>query len=181
MKYFAVSVVVVLLQPCWGAPDPSKDSTAIRLLPIYTKLGFAVTKAQVHLPISEWERNRYGTLSKNSIFIKSRFPSGLGKDHFYRFTITEESFPDSLHAKQRLDSLWVEPPGLHTEESFVFPLCRGYWIRNSVVTVQTDVSAYKAKMGQLRDCIREIDSRPSLSNRKGLIDSVARALKKPLE
>ena len=182
MKWMTTLICLWMVSlPKASEPIPVRDSSFIRLLVVYPRLGFLVSKMQSRIPPTQWEQERFGVLSKNSVFIKSLFPSGLGKDHFYRFTITEETFEDSAHAKTRLDSLRVDPPDLSVEQRFLFPLRRGYQLKNSVVTIHTDVSAYKPKMEQLRDCLRRIDAQNFPKQRKRILDSVSVAIRKPLE
>lgn len=156
-------------------------ASSTRLSYLYPELGFRISKEQNQVLPSKWEQDRVRVLSKNSVFIKSRFHSGLGKEHFYRFTITEEYFSDTSDASVRSASLFAKPPKINLWDDYVFNLRGGYGAGKSVVIIQTDVSAYDSKVPQLRDCLRRIDSTIPGQERKRVIDSVSKVLRKPLE
>jgi hypothetical protein len=74
-------------------------------------------KAGVHP--KEWTRfhssHRMGkgkvrTGMQNADRLEKRISFGAGKDRYYRFIVEEQTFPDSLSAAFRLDSLLVKPP-----------------------------------------------------------------------
>jgi hypothetical protein len=143
------------------------------------RLGFKVTEKPDRASTIAWEKTRFGMMEKSSFFLKSKFPSALGKDHFYRFTIWSESFSDSGQARTRLDSMHVMPPKLNIESQYVYGLRNGYRIGNRVVFVQTDVAAYSAKVDQLTNVLLKLESigDPGLRNRA--LDSLSKVLRKP--
>jgi hypothetical protein len=162
-------------------PPPTLKSRTgpSNLAPMCMRLGFKVTEKPDRASTIAWEKTRFGMLEKSSFFLKSKFPSALGKDHFYRFTIWSESFSDSGQARTRLDSMHVMPPKLSIEAQYVYGLRNGYRIGSRVVFVQTDVAAYSAKVDQLTIALLKLESigEPGLRNRA--LDSLSEALRKP--
>lgn len=155
------------------------DSGMVILAPLCKRLGFNVTEKPDRATTVEWEKNRFGMVSKSSFFLKSKFPSGLSRDHFYRFTVWSETFPDSVQARIRLDSISVMPPKLRIEAQYVYGLQEGYQFGNRVVFVQTDVSAYTKKVGQLKNALRNLEGTVSLGVRNRMIDSLSKVLRMP--
>ena len=161
----------------------AKDSEIVetQLATLCKRLGFTVTVQPDRPSTIAWENARFGMSKKSFILLKSVFPSGLGKDHFYRFKIWEESFPDSIFARTRLDSMAVMPPRLGVEGEYVYGLQRSYQVRNRVVSIQTDVFAYMAKAEQMAKSLRRLEDIPEGGNKVRILDSIAKALRKPSE
>lgn len=158
-----------------------KTQAAIAIADILPRLGFRILKKGMDREPTPWERDKFGLVAKDYLFIKSKFPSGFGEDWFYRFTITKEDFADSTHARFRLDSLFVKPPKLNVSDDYVFNLRDGFQSGNVVVIVQTDVSGYTSKMKQLTQCLRRIGQARSSAKQGTVIDSASKVLRKPME
>ena len=181
-RSFSASLLVLLLQ-CPPNSRASQSAVAFvtgpsDLATVCSQLGFKVSEKPDRVTTVLWEKSRFGMLEKTSLLLKSKFPSSLGKDHFYRFTLWSETFPDSIQARNRLDSMDAMPPKLNIEAQYVYGLQKGYRIGSRVVFIQTDVMAYFAKVEQLRDGLFKLESIKEPRQRNRTLDSLSKALRK---
>ena len=111
--------------------------------------------------------------------LKSRFPSNLGKDSFYRFWIDEEYFDSEKNASHRLDSIYQMPPYFKGQRKKDFPLRRGFCRGAKVYIFRTDVSAYSGKLEQLTNGFELLEGATGNDERKKIFDSLKTEIRKP--
>lgn len=165
-----------------GIVPAAKPRSASPQNPIFnsadaSRLGFKVLKKKVKGEPTPMETSKFQVQERWLTRIKSKYPSELGRDSYYRFYIEEAVFPDTSLAQARLDSLFVEPPGLSPEDDKPFNLRRGFRNGNRVVVVGTDVVAYKEKMKQLTTALRLLNTSVESKRRAVLLDSLEKALR----
>lgn len=93
---------------------------------------------------------------KRSISAKSATPVPGSTDTFYRYTLTEEQYPDEEKAKYRLDRLFEKPPDFDMQNMYSFTLRKGYQRHNRVYVIGTDAAMFESEMHKLAEKLQAI-------------------------
>jgi hypothetical protein len=184
MRFIGIGGLILCLAfPKSGATsEAGKEGNKSRLdtlSPMLIQLGFAIKKQPGDDSVSPWEKDNFGLQRKRSLALKSRFPSNLGRDSFYRFWVDEEYFGTEIEAHHRLDSIYQMPPYFKGEREKVFSLRRGYRRGAKVFIFRTDVSAYSGKLEQLTEGCELLESVTGKPVRKNIVDSLKVEVRKP--
>ncbi len=106
-------------------------------------------KQRSELTPTPWERNTFNLQNKRSIFVKSRRPVPGEANTYYRFTLTEETYPEATSAKNRLAHLFQKPPDFNAQDEYSFALRIGYQLDNFVYVIGTDAILFEKEMQRL--------------------------------
>jgi hypothetical protein len=117
------------------------------------------TRKQPDSAPTEWEKKTFDMQAKKSIFAKRSNPVPGTTDTYYRFTLTEELYPDEEKAKYRLEHLFEEPPDLNKRDFYTFALRKGYQHRNRVYVIGTDATRFETEMLKLAAKLQNITDR----------------------
>ena len=186
MKFVYLPAILICLASFGSeaAPLSSGESVKIgksRLDTLSTSLiqmGFVVKKKPAPDSVSTWEKENLGILRKRTMALKSRFPSNLGKNSFYRFWIDEEYFDSEKDASHKLDSIYQMPPYFKGQREKDFPLRRGFCHGAKVYIFRTDVSAYSGKLEQLTNGFELLEGATGIDERKKIFDSLNTEIRK---
>jgi hypothetical protein len=112
-------------------------------------LQYTIKSPVESIALNNWERDSLNIIKKRALKIKSSKPVKNGSSTWYRFTIYEESFPDSIVAEMRMQKLFIKPPSLSGEQLKLFPLRRGFRCNNKVFLITTDAAIFKQELERL--------------------------------
>jgi hypothetical protein len=118
-------------------------------------LGYRIQKLPDSAP-TEWEKKTFNLQVKRSIFAKGNTPVPGTTDTYYRYTLTEEEYPDEEKAKYRLDHLFEKPPDFDKQNLYNFTLRKGYQHRNRVYVIGTDAAMFESEMEKLAEKLQSI-------------------------
>jgi len=120
-----------------------------------SSFGYVIKKSDSVDP-NAWEKERYQTLAKRVIKIRSTKAVPGWSDAFYRFTVVEERYADSRNAEMRLSRLLEEPPDMvRPEDQKAFPLRTGFQYGKGVYVVSTDVEMFEGEMKRIAKELKE--------------------------
>ena len=109
----------------------------------------------------EWEKERFGLLSKREWFAKNSKPVPGSSDTFYRFRIWEEAFSSPKKAQARLEQLWVVP-GCAPAEQQEYWMATGFRCGVTAYILHTDVAGdFQLEMKRVAEKLeKEISNGP---------------------
>lgn len=120
-----------------------------------TSWGYRIQKQPDAAP-TEWEKKMFNLEQKRSIYAKSVTPVPVFTDTYYRYTLTEEQYPDKEKAKHRLDHLFEKPPDFDMQNMYSFTLRKGYQRHNFVFVIGTDAAMFESEMHKVAEKLQSI-------------------------
>lgn len=115
---------------------------------ILSSLGYIIKKSAPAQP-TDWEKAQFQTLAKKVIEIKSAKAVAGSSNIFYRFTVIEERYTDTVSAGKRLSRSGEKPPGMSAEDNKAFPLRTAFQSGETVYIVSTDALMFKGEMNRI--------------------------------
>ena len=110
--------------------------------------GYQIKQRHEPMP-TKWEQETFKLQGKKSIFVKHKTPMPEEANTYYRFTLTEESYPDEMRAKHRLENLFQKPPDFDEQERYSFGLRKGYRHHRFVYVIETDALLFEKELQRL--------------------------------
>lgn len=108
------------------------------------KWGYDLIKYK-ELKQSQWEIESFGICKKEEIKIKSIKELSKWKNTYYRFSIIKEEYQNNILAKIRLEKLKTYPKYINTKMNPEYILRAGFYYKNFVYYISTDVLAFETK------------------------------------